>query len=131
MSEAQLKAVVSTDHPGPVLTPQVAALGIDCIEGAAQPATVPQLGLAAFVTPPSEGVVGQQLRRSREGPVGNAQAIEHHAGHGFARRHPCLSIWHKRPVKHGDQPSVLNDSSHHAYVIETLDAHLFHGTTLP
>jgi hypothetical protein len=42
-----------------------------------------------------------------------------------------LSIWHEMSVNHVHQPSVFDDRSNHAYMIETLDANLFHLTTLP
>jgi hypothetical protein len=114
-----------------VPVPQVAAIGLDFIAGAAQLETVAHLGLDAFATQESERCVGKKLRRSREGPMGKAQAIEQHAGHGFARRHHCLIIWHEMPVNHVHQPSVLDDSSNQTSVIETLDAHLCHLATLP
>jgi hypothetical protein len=129
--EAPLKACVGTDGKCQCLTPQVAAGGRGVIEGAAQRATVAPLGLDACTQQESKGGVGKKLRRSRQGPRGQAQAMEHHGGHGFAWRHHCLLIWHETGIEHGNQPSVFDQRRNHASVIETFDAHLCHGTPLP
>jgi hypothetical protein len=131
MSAAPINACVSTDRTCQLRTPQVAAIGLDCIEGAAEREPVAPLGSDTFTKPAIEGCVGKQLRREGAGPRGTAHAIQHHAGHGLARRHHCWIIWHEMSVQHVQQPEVLADRSNHASVIETLDAHLFQVTTLP
>ena len=51
-----------------------------------------------------ERCVGKKLWGQRQGPMGKAQAIENHSGHGFARRYHFLIIWHEMPVNHVHQP---------------------------
>jgi hypothetical protein len=104
MVEAPINAFVGTDGKCQCLKQQVAAVGRGFIEGAAKLETVEHRGLDAFTKQEIKGFVGKKLRRERQGPIGKAQAIENHCGHGFAWRHHFLLIWHETCVDHGNQP---------------------------
>jgi hypothetical protein len=131
MRDAPSNACVGTDGKCQCLTQQGAAVGRGFLEGAAPLETVAPLGLNAFTPQESEGCVGNTLRRARHGPIGTAQALANHCGHGFAWRNHCLLIWHETCVDHGNQPSIFAHRSHHASGSETLDANLCHWTPLP
>src|SRR5215217_7996748 len=60
------------------------------------------------------GLAGKKLWGQRPGPMGKAETIEHHAGHGFARREHCLLIKHKAGVHHVNYADVFDNRSEHA-----------------
>jgi hypothetical protein len=63
--------------------------------------------------------------------MGKAHALEDHSGHGFARRAHVLRIWHEPSGNHVKPPAALAQRNQPASVIETLDAPLFQGESLP
>ena len=128
---APRKAFVGTAGKGQCVQQQGAAVGRGGIQSAAKLATVAPRGLAACTQHESAGGVGQKRRRQRQGPMGQAPPLEPQCGHGGAGRPDLLSLWPETWGKHGKQPAVLEHSSTHASVIETLDAHRFPGTALP
>ena len=102
--QAQREAFLGPDRQRPCRQQQVAARGRGFIEGTAKLEAVAPLGIDACTQQQIEGVVGKTLRRERQGPLGKAQALQNHRGHGFVRRNHCWIIWHETPVNHIKQP---------------------------
>ncbi len=93
-----------TDRQRQRLTPRVAAIGRGFIERAAQRTALAVRGLETVRKQEREGFIGKKLGRQRSGPMGKAHAIEHHPGHGFARREDFVCIGHEACVDQVNQP---------------------------
>ena len=93
-----------TDRQRQRLTPRVAAIGRGFIERAAQRTALEVRGLETVMKQEREGFIGKKLGRQRSGPMGKAHAIEHHPGHGFARREDFVCIGHEACVDQVNQP---------------------------
>jgi hypothetical protein len=131
MSAAQSATFVSTDRQRQLLTEPVAARGLGVSACAAPRNAVAPRGIEALTTQELEGGVGTTLGRHRQGPRGNAQALEDPPGDGFARRDQGVCLWPETGLAHVHQPDVLAHRNEHAHVLETLDAHLGPGSTPP
>ena len=79
---------------------QVAAIGIGLIERAAELEAIEHLSPHAVMQQQIEGFAGKKLWGQRQGPIGKAEPIQNHAGHGFARREHFLWIGHQAGVNH-------------------------------
>ena len=93
-----------TDRQRQRLTPRVAAIGSGFIERAAQRTALAVRGLETVMKQEREGFIGKKLGRQRSGPMGKAHAMEHHPGHGFARREDVVCIGHEACVDQVNQP---------------------------
>jgi hypothetical protein len=92
MMEALGDPCLRTDRQRQLLKPHVAARGLGVIERAAQRKAIEALGLEALLKQQIERWVGKKVWSQRQRPLGQAQALEHHPGHGFARREDGLGL---------------------------------------
>jgi hypothetical protein len=103
------------------MTQPVTAIGRGRIERAATRAAMAPLSPNAGRPQPLEGRAGKTLWGQRPGPLGTSETMTHHAGHGFARREPCLVIRHQAGVHQVHDASVVDHRSDHASMVEAFN----------
>jgi hypothetical protein len=125
MVAAQGDAFAGPHAQGQFRQEEVTAVGLGRIERAAELEAMEQLSPHAIMPHQLEGFAGKKLWGSRQGPMGKAEPIQHHAGYGFARCELLGWIRHEAGVEHGHSAQVVDDRREHASVVEAFHVHLF------
>src|SRR5215467_10528256 len=100
MVKTLINSLLPAHGEGDLAKEQIAAIGVDLIEGTAQFETIEHVSFNARTKEQIEGLTRKELRGQGQRPIGKAQAIEDHPFDRFTRGDHLLVVRLETSVDH-------------------------------